>query len=849
MNTTHQQQRILDDRRWRDEQIALTRKREREEQERNQNKAAALDSELAVIQLDRELRDRAWAARSRQKNVNQMLHGLYPSIDSAFAEVGAYERAYGYSLYRHSYRHIKTQHVYKHRLMCWGFLPSTGAEGNCGFRLVIAQPFFENDGPVKFDIKHCNLKHTCAPEAIAIHKRPKVTSGRDGVSERVRGAFESTLSIEGATPNTYRRQWLVVAAAAEDDDTGCVSSGMRAIHGRDGSVNSAWGPVQYAEATNTARFRWQFNVKNTKNVIGGSCVDVFAECVMLRGGGGNAEEEEFVRRLGGGGGEDVAYLRGWLAKYGKRNAAMGVTYLIVDGVEPLYVQHTLMHMHKVYGFFVLRDGDDDDDDENVCSAPHASHAVFRISSGTALVISTECLRRYRMLTLQYQPFHQSMPRAPLLTQFWTLKARPPKEDKKIAAEEEEELWGQQQQRILPAAAGSDLTRRYGMLATLEFIVINVCGQLTNMRERMYGVHEPYFRIYELLPEILSMYDRDLKVPIWETVVLERLRHNTFFPSLVHFICQRNARADKGMKCKFSLRSTQLEWLSQLFGPDSRRGPELSARYPYAKYLLRHMVATGKSNETTYMPISIPANDWSKVKDMPATIPLPPKNCPLVYYLFELVGERNLLEFHERCAIYRAIGLQESYTREPRMVGTVVGGTRGHETQIPKKNAALLRNYDSKCLSDSLFPREQRHIPFTQIKREMIQLDALYHTLLGMEHTMDFCPVDPRVAGKHSMDGDPDPSKLWTRDLSTTGVYGLTRVSDPVHLATHQIDMPVACVMANGHPRKLLMFESTLYVHKGTMVAGANLPLLDAYMLIRDPTLIPPPPPEKKKNKK
>jgi hypothetical protein len=249
-----------------------------------------------------------------------------------------------------------------------------------------------------------------------------------------------------------------------------------------------------------------------------------------------------------------------------------------------------------------------------------------------------------------------------------------------------------------------------------------------------------------------------------------------------------------------------------------------------------MVAAGKTNGVTYAEISIPSNDWSKVHEMPGTIPLPPKNCPLVYYLFELVGAYDLLDRHERYTIYRAIGLQESYTREPRMVGTVEasGSSKRTQIQFPKKCAKLLRHYERKCARETLFPREQRHIPFTQIKGKMVQLDALYHTLLGMEHTADYCPVDPRVAEKHARTGNLDPSKVWTKDLTTTGVYGLTRISDPVHLATHQIDMPVACVLESGQSKKLVMFENSLYVYKGS---GKHTPLLDAYMLIRDPTLV------------
>ena len=812
------------DREWRDEQIRATRKREREEQEQNKKRDANTSEEIDRIRLDQQIRDRTWAARSQQRNINQMLNGLYPTLSAAFAELGAYERAYGYTFYRQSYRYVRTQHVYKHRFMCWGYLPSTGAHGYCGARLVLAQPLVEGDGFVKFDIKHCNVKHTCTkaiehPTTTTTRKRPKV--GSLEVSEMC-AAFEKELSLSSGvkmSANAYRRKWL------EEEGGNFVGCGMNAMR-----ANTNWGPMQYAQAS-TGRtfggFRWEFGGgKNAKsNTITGKCTDVFVDCFMLKGGPNEFRQWLDVTN------DDVGYFDRWLRKYERRNSAsMGLTYLIMgSGVEPLDVQHSLMYVHKMYGFFMLTEEDDD-----VCSAPHKSHVVFRIArggGGTALVISTECLRRYRMLTLQYQPFTQSMPRAPLMTQFWTLKARPPRNKKK----EEEKQRQEEDNRF-------DLTRRYGMLATLEFIVTHVCGQLGNMRERMFGVHEPYFRIYDLLPEILSMYDPDLKVPIWETVVLERLKHHTFFPSLVHFICQRNVRADKGMKCKFVFRSTELGWLDKLFGPDSDRGVRLSARYPYAKYLLRHMVATGKSNGVTYTDISIPANDWSKVHEMPGTIPLPPKNCPLVYYLFELVGEHDLLERPERYTIYRAIGLQESYTHEPRMVGVVSappaaaarGGELRSQMQVPKKCAKLLRHYEYKCVRETRFPREQRHIPFTQLKGEMVQLDALYHTLLGMEHTSDFCPVDPRVAEKHARTGDMDPAKVWTKDLTTTGVYGLTRISDPVHLAIHQIDMPVACVLVGGQPKKLVMFESSLYVWKGT---GKHTPLLDAYMLIRDPTLV------------
>ena len=825
---------VTRDREWRDEQIRATRKREREEQEQNKKREADASEEIERIRLDRKIRDRMWESRSQEKNIRVMLNALYPTLSAAFAELGAYERAYGYTFYRQSYRYVKTQHVYKHRFMCWGFLPSTGAHGYCGARLVISQPFVEGDGHVKFDIKHCNVKHTCTPmenPVVPNKKRPKVSSSSSEVTEMC-AAFERELSKAGSgetSANAYRRKWLT-----GDCIMGCGMNSMRVL---DGSPNTEWGPVQYAQASTGKTFGgvfgWEFGGgKNSKrNIVTGKCTDVFVDCHMLKGGA-----DEFRQWLSDADG-DREYFNRWLRKYERRNSAMGLTYLVVVDAEPLDVQHTLMYVHKAYGFFKLTD------DEDVCSAPHKSHVVFRIprsGGGTALVISTECLRRYRMLTLQYQPFVQSMPRAPLLTQFWTLKARPLPPPASSSSSSFVVLGDDDNNNRL------DLTRRYGMLATLEFIVNHVCGQLSNMRERMYGVHEPYFKIYDLLPEILSMYDPDLKVPIWETIVLERLRHNTFFPSLVHFICQRNVRADKGMKCRFVFRSTELGWLDKLFGPDSERSVRLGARYPYAKYLLRHMVAMGKTNGVTYAEISIPSNDWSKVREMPGTIPLPPKNCPLVYYLFELVGDRELFDRHERYTIYRAIGLQESYAREPRMVGTVNAAAAEGRTiraeydahiNVPKKCGKLLRQYERKCARETLFPREQRHIPFTQIKREMVQLDALYHTLLGMEHTVDFCPVDPRVAEKHAKTGDLDPSKVWTKDLTTTGVYGLTRISDPVHLATHQIDMPVGCVLVKGQPKKLVMFESSLYVYKGSGVGGKYTPLFDAYMLIRDPTLV------------
>lgn len=824
---------IVRDREWRDEQIRATRKREREEQEQSKARSAPPSSEeIERIRLDRQIRDRTWGSRSKEKNIRIMLNAFYPTLSAAFAELGAYERAYGYTFYRQSYSYVKTQSVYKQRLMCWGFLPSTGGHGYCGARLVISHPLVEGEGHVKFDLKHCNVKHTCAPmenptmgEKKKTTKRPKVSSS---VVTEMCVAFERErlLSNEMTSANAYRRKW-----AMEGKFMGCGMNAMRAL---DGATNTDWGPVQYAQAS-TGRtldgFRWEFGGGKSakKNTIPGKCTDVFVDCHMLKGGPG-----EFCKWISAADG-DREYFNRWMHKYERRNSAMGLAYLVILDADPLHVQHTLMYVHKVYGFFKLTD------DEDVCSAPHKSHVVFRIprtEGGTALVISTECLRRYRMLTLQYQPFAQSMPRAPLMTQFWTLKARPPSSSLKTRNV-------QQQQHEEEDTGQLDLTRRYGMLATLEFIVTHVCGQLSNMRERMYGVHEPYFKIYDLLPEILSMYDPDLKLPIWETIVLERLRHNTFFPSLVHFICQRNVRADKGMKCRYVFRSTELGWLDKLFGPDSERSVQLGARYPYAKYLLRHMVAAGKTNGVTYAEISIPANDWSKVHEMPGTIPLPPKNCPLVYYLFELVGAYDLLDRRERYTIYRAIGLQESYTREPRMVGTVVAAAAGAEgssaagghVHVPKKCAKLLRHYERKCARETLFPREQRHIPFTQIKGKMVQLDALYHTLLGMEHMADYCPVDPRVGEKHARTGNLDPSKVWTKDLTTTGVYGLTRISDPVHLATHQIDLPVACVLELGQSKKLVMFENSLYVYKGS--GGKHTPLLDAYMLIRDPTLVIP----------
>jgi len=691
----------------------------------------------------------------------------------------------------------------------------------------------------KFEVKRCCMKHTCAPEVapsssssssvhMAMTMRKKRSKSMPCVEEMMR-AFSIALEEEGhkKSANAYRIEWL------QQHQRG--GGRLLPSSGMNGYVDSTWGPVQYAAATSVLKpvFTWKFNVKTSHNVYVGTCENVYIDCVMMMNG---AADFRLKLSCGGDDDGDRGYFDRWMVKYGTKLSdagGMGVTYLVIPGADPLDVQRTLMHVHRLYGFFVSSD------DDSEASAPHRNHAVFRLSSsssssGTALAISTECLRRYRMLTLQYQPFSQSTPKAPLLTQFWTLKARPRRTTNTASLSSASDP-APITANIVAAADKNvlDLTRRFGMLAVLEFIVSSTVGQLENMRERMYGVHEPYFKIYELLPDIIAMHG-DLKAHIWNSVVLRRLECNTFFPMLVHFICQRSSRAEKSMGEKFTLRSFDLSWMhGTLFFGGTERCSKLSARYPYAKYLLRHMVSSGSSNGKTYTEISIPLNDWSRVK-MPGTLPLPPRDCPLVYFLYELVGETELLSLQERAKIFSAIIVPKHYSREPRFVGALTSSDRSN---VPKKSVKLMDNYDRFCTKETTFPREQRYIPFTQLKRKLIDLDALYLALLGLETVTEFCPVDPDVARKHYLEGDPDASKVWIPEYNTTGIYGLTRIIDPVHLATHQTDMAVGCRLKQRKVEKMLMFEESLYVHKAKVNDPCYAHILDAYVLVRDPTLL------------
>ena len=407
------------------------------------------------------------------------------------------------------------------------------------------------------------------------------------------------------------------------------------------------------------------------------------------------------------------------------------------------------------------------------SSGHARHAVFTCPvnprTSALLAINMHALRSYRMLCLESIALTSAMPMAPVLMQCWSLR---------------------------PSSAAEISSRRFGMMSTLSFIATTIGLGKMAFEKNGYGIMEPGFDIYDLLPAFLNQFqetDWSLRIRLNESFHVKDADECRFSNLLAAFIFQKQTHYISNIVTR------------QLYEHFENPCLRLKERAPEAWRIIRCTYLARGTDDWVLLDLDARAKHEKALRH------------PAAYYMYRLALEDGLgiLPGSMRWNMCAQIIVQNIY--QPTSVFL---------RPVMYRDTLALQYYHQALTKLSANPVAAKLRVFSSNEAHLWPLRSLFDVLRALDFHRQRA-AQPRImfnAMKHPVDYD--------------AVDGPLRVDEPLNYARKYVNLPLAHtvkreVLVPGDP-ELAFMDDTLWVW-GTGLKGDLTPTMEAEMLVRDPT--------------
>ena len=480
----------------------------------------------------------------------------------------------------------------------------------------------------------------------------------------------------------------------------------------------------------------------------------------------------------------------WWSMFNAGEQTSPLVFLRVHGASSLEVQRSLMRMQKRYACLTRAD---------FRNSGHTRHAVFTCPvdpmRSALLAINMHALRSYRMLSLDDLRTNSSMPMAPVLMQCWGLR---------------------------PSTQLEITSRRFGIMATILFLRDVLGHGRADFERSGYGVMEPGFEIYDVLPDFLAMFHdtepllrfRSRPIPsqctacspsaprrphrLYQSMQSKDPHQCTLTNLIAAFLFQKHAHFASNLL---------VQRLYEHFS-DGPRSIQLQERCPDAWRIIRSTKANSTGKDWVLLDLTRKQKQGAKQK----RLAMPPS-----FYLYRLalVDGRELLPYQLRWDICTHIIVQNVY--QPAFE---------FRKSVMYPDTMALEYYHQSMPRASEDPVATRLRVFSLNKHHLWPLASLFHVLRALDYHRQRAPV-PRV-----MLDDMEPA------IDLNVVDGPVHVQDPLDYALSYVNLPVAYkvrgeVLPDPESEDLAYLDDTLWVW-GSGLRREPTPLEEAELLVRDP---------------